>query len=731
MKRLKILFVACALVFCSLVSHAAYDTLGATVIPKGNNVSTRFAIWNPDNITPASVFIQLPGQTEFTEYSLTLQQPYEDNGVNKYTDIYSATVPKNCNLCQYYFKFNGVTVRDPYAKMTTGYCTDDSSISETQYVNDGTLANPVPATCPADSPPVPGPCNQVVVDLSQIIIDFNSKRPALANLTDAIIYELQVMDYTGNPDSGVKNGGTFTGLAQSGTYKGQATALQHLKDLGITHIQIMPMYTYSFTGYSYNWGYNPVEYNVPQAKFSKYSVGDYMNRIQELQKMVSSFHSNDIRVVMDVVFNHTYAASIFASNSPKTNSYYLTDSQGQLIDDTGCGNTVDVANPMVSNMVADSMAFWMKIYGIDGYRFDEMASFDYAITSAWAQYLNNLNPGQNYIYYGEPWNCGSEGINNGCNSGNISCTEYMNNGALTPGVGCFNGSYRNALIGPSQQSNTYGGYIFNQLPGGLDIQGLMGQMAEGFKGSIRGSDYTTDSVPPNLDDSWVNAYANMPSEAINYVSCHDGLCIWDKICCQDVGGGAESWSNKYFQQIDMFSAGILMTSQGVAFISEGDEFLRTKDGNNNSYNSPLSVNWISWNAKVENLNVYKYYRKLIALRKANQAFRQGSLTDITSNSKVFTAENSETQDGVLIGLLKDNSGNQFIVIYNSGSDYNYTVPAGDWVLLTNINDCGLGIENYPIPGTAFTTNNNVLCCGTSVTVLANVANPQKPVVPSL
>jgi len=732
MKILYAFIALCVLMLYSVASYAAYDTLGATVIHNGSNVSTRFAIWNPDNITPASVYVQ--SGSSFIQYNLELQPTYSDNGVNQYTDVYSYTVPQNLNLREYYFQFGDQIVRDPYARMTTGNSTDNST-SIIQYVNSGTQSSPIPATAPTTPPACPGPATNVVIDLSQLTTpNYNLNRPALASPTDAIVYELDVLDYTSNPNTGVTNGGTFTGLVQSGSSNNQTTALQHLLDLGITHVQIMPMFTYNFSGYSYNWGYNPLDYNVPQSQYSMYPVNQYVNRIQEVQNMVNTFHKNGLRVVMDVVYNHTYSASVFSANSPMTNAYYIT-SGGTLVDDTGCGNTVQVANPMVSNMVADSMAYWMAVYGVDGFRFDEMATFPYSIASQWTEYLNNQNPGQNYVYYGEPWNCGSTGISNGINTGNIACTEYLNGTTLTYGAGAFNGPYRNALIGTSQQSDVYGGYIFNELPSGLNWSGLMGQMQEGFIGSIRpSSQASTTSVPVNLDNSWATAFANMPAEAVNYVSCHDGLVLWDKICAQDPGGGAESWSNQYFQQIDMFAQGILMTSQGIPFISEGDEFLRSKGGNNNSYNAPLTVNWIDWTNKASNLNVFTYYQKLIALRKANPAFTLGTLTNISNNVSAYSAYNSSTQNGVLIGLLSDTSGNQYIVIYNSGSDYSYTIGSGEWMILTNINDTGITSitsGQYPAVGSTVSSGQTVLCAGTSVTVLANMNNTITPAPPSV
>lgn len=724
MKSIKILLLVLLSLISSVLTYAAYDTLGATVIHSTSSASTRFAIWNPDNITPACVYVQLPGQTTFTQYALAFQPPYSDNGINQYTDVYSVTVPQNLNLCQYYFTLNGVTVRDPYAKMTTGIQADGTT--ETQFVNTGTQTNPIPATSPTNPPPVPGPCNGVVIDMAQVTNYKFAAPPALAEPTDAIVYELDVMDYTSNPNAGVKNGGTFTGLAQSGTCNGQTTGLQHLIDLGITHVQIMPMYTYSFCGFSYNWGYNPIEYNVPQAQFSMYPLNQYMNRIQEVQNMVNTYHQSNIRVIMDVVYNHTYAASIFAPNSPVTNAYYITNN-GQLVDYTGCGNTINGANPMVSNFIADSLAYWMKAYDLDGYRFDLLGVFDYTTASSWVQYLNNQNPGRSYLIYGEPWSAGGQVDANSLREGNVSCSEYMNNGVLTQGSGCFNGQFRTALEG-SNQDGTGGGYIFNNPSSNGGWSSQMGQIACGFNGSIRASGtQTLNSVPQPLSNQWANAYANMPGESVNYISCHDGLCLWDKICATT---GQHAWSNIYNQQIDMFSAGILMTSQGVAFFQEGDEFLRSKSGNNNTYNSPLTVNWIDWSAKNTNINAFNYYKKLIAMRKAYGAFTQSTWAEINANSQVYTCANSSTPVGVLVSNLKDDAGNKYIVIYSSNADYAYQIPAnsGNWILVTNINDCGLNIPNddYPQPGTTFAPGQNVLCCGTSVTVLANESNPDDP-----
>ena len=375
--------------------YAAYNSLGANV---RNGSSTEFSIWNPDGKTITVSYETTSGSGNFTtktlkQYTQSQLSSLNSNypGVNTYTDIYGITVDQNLNLCEYYFSVDGTQVRDPYAKMMASTNETYQDVSEP----------------PSPSPDAPMR-NCVVIDLNQVEYNFTT-RPELKNTTDAIVYETNIMNFTGNENSGVANPGTFTGMTQTGKCNGQSTGLQHLLDLGVTHVQIMPMFSFSYAGFSNNWGYNPLNYNVPQQKYSAYSATSYIERINEVQKMVDTFHQNGIRVIMDVVYNHMYQGSYeSASTTSKppyyniTTKYYIMNN-GSLTNYTGCGNTVDAGNPMVSNMICDSLDTWTTLYNVDGYRCDLMGIYPNTAVSQWVQYMNNKNPNQNYLFYGEPW----------------------------------------------------------------------------------------------------------------------------------------------------------------------------------------------------------------------------------------------------------------------------------------------------------------------------------------
>ena len=713
-KIMGLISIVLLLTLQSNVIYGAWNSLGAIV----NDNKTSFKIWSPETSNVKLYAQESPGGS-FKEYSLTKEATFKDDGGFEYSNVYSTTISQNLHLCEYYFTVNETKVRDPYAKMVAG--------ENASYVNTGSLESPVPATAPSPPPATQTPRNGVVIDFSNLKYHF-AEAPLLVNLTDAIIYETHIADFTSNPNSGVANPGTFTGMVQSSKCKGQSTGLQHLIDLGITHVQIMPMFSYSYSGYSYNWGYNPLNYNVPQQKYSMYPADSYIERLQEVQKMVNTFHQNNIRVVMDVVYNHTYSPIY----QDITSQYYLTGRSGNLIDDTGCGNTVNTANPMVSNMVRDSLDYWMNAFNLDGYRFDEMGVFTYQNMSSWAQYLNRKYPGRQFLYYGEPWNGGGTISSSSCREGNISCSEYMNEDVLTYGAGCFNGAYRVALKGNDGKTGGGGGYLFNQSvsdPSNPIGKATIKNVAYGFLGSIRATQ-TTDSIPTALTNPWWNAFANMPCEPINYVSCHDNLCLWDKICAVT---GENSWENQYNRQIDTFCLGILMTSQAIPFFLQGDEFLRTKNGDGNSYNAPLTENWIDWSIKGQKYNnqVYQYYKKMIGLRRKHPAVKLSTWSDINTCVKVYTLANSNTPAGVLVGVItnapKEPCSN-IIIIYNSGSNYSYKLPSLPknylWKVVTNINDV-LAVpdtKTYPAVNSNLNPGDTITCGGTSVTVLAGVAS---------
>ena len=305
----------------------------------------------------------------------------------------------------------------------------------------------------------------------------------------------------------------------------------------------------------------------------------------------------------------------------------------------------------------------------------------------------------------------------------------MLNDSLQYGAGCFNGGYRIALKGNDGKSGNGGGYLFNQSPyGGSNVDDTMQSITYGFTGSIRNSsDHTTDSIPSAIA-TWSNAYTNMPVEAVNYVSCHDNLCLWDKICA--VTKQSVTSPQQYSKQIDAFCQGVIMTSQGIAFIQEGDEFLRSKyaicdnwDTAGNSYNAPAAVNQLDWSLKSQNIDVFNYYKKLINIRNQTPALKLTSWTDINSSVKTYSSANTtNTPTGVLIGIINNND-EEYTVIYNCNSDYDYYISSGTWEVVTSIMDIFPNLSGgYPTSGTVVKSGGSVKCCGTSVTVLKNISN---------
>ncbi len=623
--------------------YAAAIHVGATVVEEeqmtvsklGVDYSpeqTTFAIWSPDT---SDVVLNLDG----TDYPC--QRAVDFDG---YTKIYGVTIPGDHKLKEYQFKINGVAVRDPYGTM----------------VKPGTNIN-------------------IVMDVDSIVpMGGWVARPALTEREDAVIYEVHVRDFTLDSTSGVPDDkkGKFLGMVETGTtYNGVTTGIDHLKELGVTHVQILPFYDFATS--MYNWGYDPVNYNVPEEQYSM-TPYDYENRVRELQTMVNEFHRNGIRVIMDVVYNHTYADEMFENI---TDQYYTGN------DDSGCGNGVDTSVPMVSRMIRDSLEYLLDTYNIDGFRFDLVGIFHYDEYRKWGEYLNQRFPDRNILMYGEPWN------------GYMPDPEEHlkvrlgNAPAIASGnVGVFNSKFREAVKGDSD--GTGKGYMFNATDNAWNVK-------VGSRGSIM---YTKSPEP--LSDMWDPMFAYDPEQSMNYLSAHDNYCLWDKI--KHVGE-----HNEYGKRVLRFGMGIILTSQGIPFIHAGDEMLRTKmydaectELAHNTYNAPDKCNVIRWNWKIENADVYEYHKDLIALRKAHPGFRLNTWDEINSWMSSYT------DDKVVVNQINaDQNGDEWdeiLVVYNPGDTYNVSLPAGTWAKVFDIS----GAVNVPdLSGSAAVE-------GTAVTVFA-------------
>lgn len=629
----------------SVASAAQSSSIGLGV--KYTTASTSFLLWSPDT-TDVKVWVN--GAT----YACTPKT------VTGYTEVYGVTVPGDLHLAEYHYLVRGIQVRDPYGTMF-------NNATQNNVVIDSARSEPVGGWV---------------------------ARPALVNREDSIVYELHVRDFTIDPNSGVDvaKRGKFLGLVQPGTRSasGQATGLDHLKELGVTHVQIMPMY--DFATVMYNWGYDPVNYNVPE---DQYAVStDPVERIRELKTTINELHRNGLRVVMDVVYNHTYGNDMFNGITPK---YF------DGLNLSGVGNSIDSGKPMVSRFIQDSLNYWTSEFHVDGFRFDLVGVFYYVEADKWAQSVNANNPGSNLLWYGEPWNGFAADPNEGAKvrMGKVP--------AMTAGhFGVFNGKFREAIKGDNDGIGK--GYMFNVVPNWIDA----------IKAGTRGSIMFTKSTSP-LPDNWDSMFAYDPEQSVNYISAHDNYCLWDKIIHSGPSGA-------YAERIDKFGTAILLTSQGIPFLHGGDEMLRTKVYNGdwsfaaNSYNAPDNYNMVRWSWKDANGAVLTYDKDLIALRKAHPAFRMTTWDLINTNVTTTTLPGGQVVISQLNGAAVGDTWNQIIVIYNSGSNYTHTLPAGQWYVAVEKENANVG--GTPVTGT-------YVAEGTSVSVLYQpVSAPQLPAAPS-
>lgn len=620
-------------------------------------VATSFSIWSPDS-SNVKVAVKKQGESDFTEYPCTAGFTV-DGGYSDTSNIYGVTVMGDCNLAEYQFYIGGKAVRDPYGKMVK-YVENTVSTCGGKVIpqSENILCNNTAFyTGGPSGSSWAGPSVNIVVDAENIMPSDGSwaERPTLDSRCDAIVYEVHVQDFTSSStwNGSESNRGKFPGMVESGTSYTSGTTtvktgLDHLKELGVTHVQIMPMYDFATkyvnsTGQYYNWGYDPVNYNVPEDRYST-CPGDYVERIREVKDMINEFHKNGIRVVMDVVYNHTFSGEMFENITGK---YYTTN------DLSGCGNSVDVSNAMVSRMVRDSLEYWADVYNIDGFRFDLMAIFTRDALYDWGNYLNNTNPetiDRNLLMYGEPWQC---------NNNSSSSYGYASSipGLANAHIGCFAGKWRETLKGSSDDGNTLG-YIFS---GRQDKDGsaTLGNTMVGIRGS--GTSLGSDS-----EGVWTRYFTANPEQAVNYLMAHDNLCFYDKIAA------AGTTYTSYADAIVKFGHGILLSSQGIPFIHAGDEFLRTKavgtfaSEAHNSYMWGIEMNQINWSYKATNNGCFKYHKDMIAFRRANDGLRnRNGVGNISNDGNViyYSVQNTSSSPS--------NANKTITIVINPNDNFNY------------------------------------------------------------
>ena len=457
-------------------------------------------------------------------------------------------------------------------------------------------------------------------------------RPQLASPADVVIYEMHHRDFSVSPTSGITNVGKFVALCEAGTRtpEGLSTGIDHLVELGVTHVHLLPSYDYASVDETalsegrYNWGYDPVNYNVPDGS---YSTDPYTPevRIREFKQMVQSLHKAGIRVVLDVVYNHVFDAASSPFERTVPGYFFRTRPDGTLADGSGCGNETASDRAMMRRYMIESVKYWIEEYHIDGFRFDLMGIHDVETMNLIREAATALDP--SIIIYGEGWAAQAPQLP-------AEQLAMKANVSAVPGVAVFSDELRDALRGP-----------FSDDHQAAFLAGLPGH-EESIKFGIAGA-----VEHPQVDYSQVNyasaPWALAPTQMISYVSCHDDMCLVDRLQTSIPGISTDE-----LKRLDLLAQTAVFTSQGIPFMLAGEEVLRDKKGVHNSFNSPDSINIIDWSRKAEHKALYDYYCGLIALRRAHPAFRLNTADEVRRHLEFLNVE----EPGVVAYRLKDHAG---------------------------------------------------------------------------
>lgn len=502
----------------------------------------------------------------------------------------------------------------------------------------------------------------------------DDRGPAIDNITDAVLYEMHHRDFSMHPTSGIVHKGKFIALTEPGTTgpEGVATGIDHLKELGVTHVHILPSYDYNSVDESqlpsnqYNWGYDPYNYNAPEGSYST-DPANPSTRIREMKEMVKALHDAGIGVVMDVVYNHTANNddSNFSLTAP--GYFYRHRPDGTYSDASGCGNETASDRQMMSDFIVNSVKYWADEYHIDGFRFDLMAIHDIETMNRVAAELKKIN--SSIFVYGEGWTAGDSPLP-------ADRRALKENVDKMKGIAVFSDDIRDAIKG--HYSNAADRGFATGKPGNEETVKI-GIVAATAHPQVDYSKGNNSKFP----------YAGAPTEIINYVSCHDDLTLTDKLA-KSMPGSTEAER----QRAARLAQTIVFTSQGTPFIFAGEEVFRDKKGVHNSYKSPDSINAIDWTLKSRNAAQFEYYRNLIALRKAHPAFRMTTAENIARN---IVFDKVTTPNIISYSIRNNANGDEWkeIKIVFNGSDTPFAakIPRGDWTVIARdgeLNPEGLG-----------------------------------------
>ena len=616
--------------------------LGLTYTP----TAATFKIWAP-TATAAKLNIYKSDLGGTAVRSITMNKG--DNGV------WQITLPENLKNSYYTFQVNiGNTwseeVVDPYAKAcgTNGLRAQVIDLKET---------------------------NPVGWDKDK------SPNFSVANKqTDALIYELHVRDASIHASSGIKNKGKFLGLAELGTKNntGQLTGLSHIKELGVTHIHLLPFYDYNSvdetkSAVQYNWGYDPVNYNIPEGSYST-NPADGKVRIRELKELIKTMHSNGLRIIMDVVYNHTALTKNSNFNILVPDYYYRKRADGSFSDASSCGNETASEKAMFQKFMIESVVYWVKEYHIDGFRFDLMGIHDIQTMNMISDTLHKIKP--SIVLYGEGWTSSSSPLPE-------DKRALKKNAALLNGIAVFSDDMRDGIKGS----------VFN-----IDDRGF-----------ATGNTSNSESVKfgivaagkhPQINYSKVNyskePYTAGPAGLINYADCHDNNILWDKIELSLKSASTAERTNMH-----ELAYAIVLTAQGASFLHAGTEFLRTKNGVENSFDKGDVVNGIDWNLKTKNMASYQFIKSLVQIRRAHPAFRMQTAEQIATHLNFENNQPAGIIAYTINGAAVGDTWKRIWVAYNgSETPQTLTLPKGTWKVGLNSNGSSKMGNNFTLAGSS-------------------------------
>lgn len=615
-----------------VLDHKRFVALDAELGPQTTADATTFRTWSP---VASSIELLLYGNRADQEPTETIALQRVESSSEKTSGggIWETTVNRDLHGTPYQYRF-------------------------TSYGTQRTVAD---IHCFAA---LPGSEFSVVVDLDRTDPEgfTDHTPPKLENPTDEVVYEIHVRDFTvTDPNCPPELKGTYAGLALPGTPEpgdedGITSGVAHLKELGVTAVHLLPIQDFGNERHNYNWGYWTSLFNVPESDYSQ-TPDDPAATIRELKQTIQTLHENDIRVILDVVYNHTsssYESSPFDQAVPWY--YFRTDAEGNLRNDAGVGNSVADERAMVRKYIVDSLLFWATEYKVDGFRFDLLGTHHPETVEQLTDELREIRP--DLTIYGEPWTGGGP-------------THFPKGAQRGLGLAVFNDHLRNAVRG--------------------DLDGKATGFANGppaAPGSTPGKHHDSDNIEQirNGIAGAIDDFADDPTETVNYVSAHDNRTLWDKLVYT-----LPDATDQEKRAMHKLALGVVVTSQGIPFLHGGSDLARTKDGDHNSYNKGDAVNAFGWDRKAEYRDIHDYVAGLIELRRAHPAFR------LTTEKQVRKHLHFEFDDdspaGVVIyrldGKAVGDSWNTILVALN-GSPETHAVdlPKGDWNIVVNDIDAG-------------------------------------------